>query len=128
MLTAKEAMKLALEGAKVRKSGWCKWDYVYFNQRGDLVNQNGDTFEFCAFGKWEIFKEPVKEYKFIELFDVLKDEEYALGKNGAFVIKEEEFLKFVSRDLMEFSGCELVSRGDIETAYIILKKGDSPSE
>ena len=41
-LTAAEAIDALLEGKSVRRKTWDKGQYVRLNDRGDIINQNGD--------------------------------------------------------------------------------------
>ena len=41
-LTAAEAIDALLEGKSIRRKTWDKGRYVRLNDRGDIVNQNGD--------------------------------------------------------------------------------------
>ena len=61
----KTAIKMMMDGKKVRQPGWAKGDYMYFNGNrfvsfaGDGVNLNN----YLSAIHWEIYEEPKKKIK-----------------------------------------------------------------
>lgn len=57
-----EAMKLLEEGKKVRLVEWNKGEYIYLDNEGCLLNDNGSDYEpYKITGDWEEYIEETEE-------------------------------------------------------------------
>ena len=57
-----EAMKLLEEGKKVRLAEWNKCEYIYLDNEGCLLNDDGSDFEpYKITGDWEEYIEETEE-------------------------------------------------------------------
>lgn len=78
-MNLREIFQVLLDGGKVRNLTWKPNVYVYMNECGEIVNNDGLIFEpsrFCVcevpfynFAEWEIYKEDEFNMAFIQAYD-----------------------------------------------------------
>lgn len=72
-MNLKESLQALVDGHKVRNVDWPEWEYVVACGNR-LLDENGRS---CTIGwssdEWEIYKEPPKEYNFLEAVKMMKD-------------------------------------------------------
>lgn len=130
-MNAREAMSHAAGGGKLSCKGWPKSYFVHFNSNGRLVDSDGDLYNFpINANNWEVYQEPPKGFTFLELFDVLKEDEYAetIEPNGiAFLITIGRELKQVlGHTLGKMYGDNQFNKSQFVQKYIIKKKPSQP--
>lgn len=129
-MNAREAMGHAIGGGKLTRLGWPMGYFVHFDNTGKLVDSSGYVYGFPINYKWEIYHEPPKEYTFLELFDVLKGDEYAhqIGVGTYVFIKSAASLQQVSLDhgFCTFTYDNQFEKSQFTGKYIIKKKPSPP--
>lgn len=125
-MNAKEAMDHAIGGGKLACKGWPKSYFVHFSESGRLVDSDGDLYNFpINVGNWEAYQEPPKEYTFLELFDVLKEDEYATFEDWPYAFTKSNsglICKHPSGKIAFYS----ITKMEVEAKYIIKKKPSQP--
>lgn len=126
-MNAREAMIYAArDGLKVRKVDWPKGVFVQFMEDGSIKGHPlGYGNVFSLEEEWEIYQEPPKEYTFLELFDVLKEDEYATFDGWRFVFVKGHDGLSCEDPSGEIAGFH-IARREIEAKYIIKKKPSQP--
>lgn len=67
----KEIYQALIDGKKIRQKSWRQSLYIYLNENGNTVNQDGvrESYYLTNFENWEIYQEPKKKVKFYVYMD-----------------------------------------------------------
>lgn len=97
-----EAMKALEEGKKVRNINWDKEGFIYLDEYSVCDENNFDVDDSVIDGyfvtsEWEIYKEPVKTYTFLEMIEQVKFGKSAYRKDWLVTRRA------ISKDVGDFS-------------------------